>query len=164
MELPQRFWDKVDKNASGGCWLWTGAKQEGGRTGSGHYQGRFKMNDKVYLTHKISYCSHIRRSFDAGGLVVRHKCRNDLCVNPEHLELGTQKQNGEDTIRDGTSTRGEKHGRCKLTEQQVREILSSPKGACELGRDYGVSQSTISKITTRVSWYWLEKKENGQWL
>ena len=151
MELPQRFWDKVDKDAPGGCWLWMGAKQ----INKHKKQGRITMGGKQYLTHKISLEAHLGRKL-AEGIITRHKCKSDLCVNPEHLEEGTQAENNQDKIRDGTSARGEKHHRVKLTQEQVLAIRSiTGKTQQQIADEYSVDSSTISYILSRKSWYWL---------
>ena len=155
MELPQRFWDKVNKNAEGGCWLWTGGTQEAGRKGSNKLQGRIRIDGRCYLVHKLSLETHLGRPL-ADGMVTRHKCLNSICVNPEHLEEGTQKQNCEDTIRDGTSRRGTKHNACKLIEDQVREIRTRKnESASDLAKIYGVQSTTICHIWSGKSWGWL---------
>jgi len=153
MELPQRFWDKVNKTST--CWLWTGAAQEGGRKGSGKLQGRFRMDGKAVLVHKISFETHLGRPL-APGMVTRHKCVNSLCVNPDHLEEGTQADNVRDKIRDGTSIRGDKHHFTKLTETQVREIRASDASPSDIGRQYGIDPTNVSHIKAGRSWAWLK--------
>jgi len=155
MELPQRFWDKVDKTAPGGCWLWTGCSNYCGGKDSKYLQGRFKLEGKTQLAHKISLEAHIGRKL-AERMVTRHKCKSSLCVNPEHLEEGTQAQNNADMIRDGTSTRGEKNPASKLTQEQIIAIRSiTGKLQRKIAEEYGVSQLTISKIIKRKTWGWL---------
>lgn len=82
---------------------------------------------------------------------------NNLLSN---LKWGTKKENGEDTVRHGTSTKGERHGQSKLTSDQVRNIrLSYAKESWtqkQLATKYGVTQGTICAILTRRRWSWLE--------
>ena len=140
------FWSKVDKNGAGGCWSWTAYKNPDG-------YGRYSVNTKMVMAHRHAW-TLVNGAIPA-GLVVRHKCRG-ACVNPDHLELGTRKQNGEDMIRDGTSTRGTKHPSCKLTEDQVRQIRArKDEGCVTLGKEFNISRKTISKILTGKNWYWL---------
>lgn len=94
------------------------------------------------------------------GLVVRHLCHNGRCVNPDHLEVGTQKQNHHDAMDAGRHPHGESHGCAKLTEEQVKEIRRRYVRGCgkrkgnrqELEREFGVSRSAISDIITRKKW------------
>lgn len=83
------------------------------------------------------------------GMVVRHKCDNTLCINPEHLELGTQSDNVHDCFaRNRMPDRsGEKNPKCKLTTRQVMEIRANTKDSHgHLARVYGVSRTQISHI------------------
>lgn len=141
-EQKKRFWNKVDKTDS--CWLWTGGT-------SGGY-GQVKINNKMYRAHRVSW-------FLAGntipeGHVVRHKCRNRHCVNPEHIETGTYAENnGIDRVRDGTCASGEKQGHAKLTEAQVLEIRErATENQYRLAEEYGVSQGAVWLIIQRRNW------------
>lgn len=140
----ERFWGKVDKTET--CWLWTAGCSKEGR-------GQFRFNEKVQLAHRVSW-------FIAGhtipdGHVIRHKCRAANCVNPAHLETGTRAQNNADKIRDGTSARGIKHHKCKLTEAQVLEIFASDKTQRAIADEYGISRTNVSSIKHGNSWGWL---------
>jgi hypothetical protein len=95
------------------------------------------------------------------GLVVRHKCDNPLCINPEHLELGTVMQNTLDKKRHNTWQSGEKHPRHILTWKDVREIrrqhirgtgLRNRGNTAKLATKYGVSDYTIRDIVAFKSW------------
>lgn len=89
-----------------------------------------------------------------------HECGNGHlgCVNPNHLSWKTRKQNQEDRVKHGTSNRGERSYRSKLTIEQVREIrsLCGVKKNSELAIVFGVSSKTISKIHCRKVWSWLD--------
>lgn len=90
------------------------------------------------------------------GKIVRHKCigRRD-CVNPDHLELGTQKQNIADKKRDGTMPRGESHGSSKLTEEQVKSIREGGKrgeSSTVRATKFNVTAAAISLIDNGKTW------------
>ena len=80
--------------------------------------------------------------------VVMHSCDNKRCVNPMHLSLATQLQNGTDAYKRGWMTilSGASHPATKLTDEQMDIVMSSTKGARTLGRELGVSHSIISRI------------------
>ena len=97
------------------------------------------------------------------GLFVCHRCDNPPCVRPEHLFLGTARDNTQDAIAKGRfvfnlrpeTTRGEANGRAKITEDQVREIRKrreSGVGTGSLAKEYGLSRSFVQKIVRRERW------------
>ncbi len=97
----QKFNKKVNKEPGlgpwGNCWEWTGSK-----TAQGY--GRYKVfvpetNKLIRYTHRSSY--YFFNGAIPEGLVVRHKCDNPPCVNPDHLELGTQLDNIKDMFSRG---------------------------------------------------------------
>lgn len=88
------------------------------------------------------------------GMVVRHTCDNVLCVNPEHLLLGTQKENMADMVERGRSLKGEKNAQSKLRDSEVLEIRDLYQNKyfnqTELGDMYNVSQRHISNIVRNI--------------
>jgi hypothetical protein len=78
----QKFWAKVDKTDS--CWNWTGTLNIG--------YGQFYCEGKKWLTHRLSYMLSTGE-LPPKNLVTDHLCRNRRCVNPEHLEPVTVKEN-----------------------------------------------------------------------
>lgn len=93
------------------------------------------------------------------GINVCHKCDNLKCCNPEHLFLGTQKENIADMMRKGRkdSRYGERNTQNKLTEQQVIEIYNSSEKQRAIAAKYGIDQSTVSNIKSGKLWGWLTK-------
>jgi hypothetical protein len=81
------FWQKVDKSAPDGCWLWLGSKQF---SSSGFY-GRLRHGGRHRYAHRIAYeelCGPVDKKMH-----LDHLCRNTLCVNPDHLQPVTSRQN-----------------------------------------------------------------------
>lgn len=77
-----RFWEKVSKTDN--CWNWTGQKSEKG-------YGLFSVQRKRKRAHQIAYLLSVGPIPD--GLQLDHLCRNKSCVNPEHLEPVTSREN-----------------------------------------------------------------------
>jgi hypothetical protein len=92
------------------------------------------------------------------GMVVMHKCDNHLCINPEHLILGTQLENMQDCTRKKRNAFGEHNGHAKLTEQQVicilRDLTSSNE---ELACKFNISTRQICSIRCGKSWKYLSE-------
>lgn len=96
------------------------------------------------------------RPFEAAH--VRHLDGDPANDDPGNLKWGTAKENGEDTVRHGRSTRGTKNTQAKITEDQVREIkrrLAGGESGSELAKEFGLKQPTISNIKTGATWGWL---------
>lgn len=99
---------------------------------------------------------HVFRLFKGSipnGYVIRHTCDNRLCINPEHLLIGTHKDNVSDRVKRGRSAKGEDNGRSKLTESEVLAILKdtvTPK--MKLAKTYNVDAKAIRDIKNGITW------------
>jgi len=163
------FWARVLKTAC--CWEWRGAVKDH----SNPYGRTRTQGGAVYLAHRVAY--FIATGIDPAGLHVLHRCDNPRCVRPEHLFLGTPKENMDDCQRKGRlhRLRGEKwhqahdgkHGGhkipahlvrrgealpwAKLTEQDVREIRATWGGA---RKKYGVRKALAEKYAVDKTLIW----------
>lgn len=83
--LFDRFWEKVDKNAANGCWLWTASLDTKG-------YGQIGISyDRKKRAHVVSYVWS--KGEVPEGKEIDHLCRNRACVNPEHLEAVSHREN-----------------------------------------------------------------------
>ena len=151
-----RFWTFVDKDAPNGCWLWTGCKCPNG-------YGGFSLRNKMVKVHRISWFIHngdipdIEDS-DYRGTCVLHKCDNPACVNPDHLFLGTHKDNMRDMLDKcrANKEKGEDRHSAKLTESQVLFMRAwhsyGDTTYKEIADFYGINQSTASRVINRLAW------------
>lgn len=107
--------------------------------------------DKVrWRSHRLVYTYEFGEIPE--GMVVRHKCDNPKCINPEHLEIGTPQDNVNDMVVRGRNARGEKHGRAKLTQEQVEKIREDSRPSRAVAKDYGVTHKIILNIRNGVCW------------
>ena len=139
----------VYKVAPNGCWICTShSKNSDGyprirRNGKSQYLSRFLYEQKNGPIPE--------------GLVMRHKCDNPACVNPDHLEVGTQYDNIQDMKKRGRERKafGADHYCAKFTEEQVKEILQHGKDGIKqavIARIYGVSRNVINRIINKKTY------------
>lgn len=94
MSLIDRFTAMFEPIPFSGCWIWTGALD-----GRGYGQMATTNGKSPKKAHRVSY--ELFNGAIPDGLVVRHKCDIPCCVNPWHLEIGTQKDNMQDASARG---------------------------------------------------------------
>jgi hypothetical protein len=145
-----RFWSKVAKRER--CWEWLGSQDRFGYGVIGASQ-----HQRARKAHRVSWELH--NGPIPEGLYVLHRCDNPPCVRPEHLYLGTDKENARDRAsrHRGRENRqlGQANANVKLTEEDVRAILAALQtGATQqsVADRFGVSQSQVSMIVLGKNW------------
>lgn len=139
----ERFNKKI--HITPGCWLWLASKDSGG-------YGLLNISGKQEKAHRVSYRLFVGNIPD--GLQVCHRCDTPACVNPDHLFVGTNKENMEDRERKGRGVRqfGENHHSAKLTMEIARSIRADRRRQRDIGAQYGVSQHTVWQIKQNKIW------------
>jgi DNA-binding MarR family transcriptional regulator len=153
----ERFFQKVNKIPDG-CWEWQATRSRGRDGGYGVFYGYDPRHEKKrnMAAHRWSYLHH--RGSIPSGLIVMHLCDNRACVNPAHLKVGTFKDNAQDMVSKDRwgGPSGEGHFNTQLTFLQVLEIrrrYANGEGhQYQLAEEYGVSQSTVSRIVRGEVW------------
>ncbi|MFD1806170.1 HNH endonuclease signature motif containing protein [Pasteurella oralis] len=144
-EVKQRFMDKVVKNPDSNCWEWVGSIHNNG-------YGRFNPFRRTMYAHRFS--ALLKYGFIRNDLDVCHRCDNRRCVNPDHLFIGTRKENMIDASKKGRTTKGRRF-RAKLTIDEVIEIkkrvLKGDK-SIDIANDFSVSPKAINQIINRKTW------------
>lgn len=96
--VPKSVSDRLSKyiriNYVTGCHEWTGLISEKG-------YGRICINKKMAKVHRVMMGLKTKQQIPK-GMVVMHKCNHPCCCNPEHLQIGTQKENVADSVAIGT--------------------------------------------------------------
>lgn len=125
------------------CLEWTGATTRG--------YGVVSVDGRLVYVHRLAW---MQAFGDPGALHVLHKCDNPPCARLDHLFTGTNRDNIDDMIAKGRSSknRGEKSHTAKLTEREVLAIRAANGSLRALGRQYGVSNVAIHNIRTRKTW------------
>lgn len=160
--VSERFWAKVDKSKE--CWEWTARRT---RQGYGQFvidRGGAKW--RTEMAHRVSW--ELAHGKIPNGMLVCHKCDNPPCVNPDHLFLGSTKENARDRENKGRGVdlstvrhaRGEETNNAKLTDKAVREIRERYKAGgvtqTQLAKEYGVNQTKISDVVNYRTWKHVE--------
>lgn len=115
MKFYEKFWNSVEILSENECWIFSGKIYKNG-------YGCFRINCHDFLAHKISWLLSYGKKID--GLVIMHSCNNRLCVNPNHLSMGTYSENLQYMVKCGRNNppRGERNHRYKITEKDVKDI------------------------------------------
>lgn len=145
----QRLLEKVYKNPVTGCWLWQASTDAMGygQTCTRGASGAFRAK----RAHVLAW--EVWNGEKPPHALIRHKCDNKRCINPEHLELGTHKDNSADIALRGRRRgycNGEKNGRALLSQGQANEIreryYTERCSQEHIANEYGVSQFAVSMI------------------
>ena len=145
LSLKERL-DRLSKADAGGCRIWQGRP-------NGEGYGHHFWKGKIHRAHRLSWEVANGRPVPP-GMVICHKCDVPLCINPDHLFLGTDADNMADKMKKGRHRffSGEDNRASRLTAEKVIAIRNDQRSVEKIGRDYGVSPSTIQAVRKRITW------------
>jgi len=147
--IPQDALEKflgLTRPSPDGCILWTQAPMKSG-------YGAFSFAGKQGYAHRAAWELANKRPIPK-GMYVCHSCDVRLCVNPEHLFLGTALDNNRDAIAKGRTFHpcGESRPDAKLRAADILEIRASHLSQRKLAAQYGVAKGVIQNIRNRTKW------------
>jgi hypothetical protein len=145
--IEDRFLDKVNKDTSTGCWEWTG-----GTTRGDYGVIRKKVGHKKYKSIRAHRLSYELYKGSIGELNVCHTCDNPKCVNPEHLFLGTVKDNVQDKMSKGRHNYG-RQSHHKWLSQEIANTIRKEKGTMQqIAEKFGTSKAQVCRIKHNQIW------------
>lgn len=149
IDWSDRFWSKVHPEALSGCWLWHGALNEKG-------YGRFNVRKgRAQGAHRQAWRLVVGPVPTERGVWVLHRCDVRACVNPDHLFLGSHRENMRDMATKGRAMHGSDHVDAVLNETnvlEVRRMLAEGASRGTVARMFGVDRSAIRAIIVGRTW------------
>lgn len=148
----ETFWAKVDKTVghgpNGDCWVWTAGK---GRRG----YGKTTIQDRTVSTHRYIWTE--TNGPIPAEMCVCHKCDNPPCVRPDHLFLGTVRENSHDMHAKGRGRRGAAINTAVLNDAKVLAIRRMHQSGIfdtqrQIADLFGISETIVSQIVTGRTW------------
>lgn len=155
MAHKQDLWTIFERHVerTDGCWKWHGSLCKG----YGHCGG-MKAGQRHIRAHRLSWILHYGPIPE--GMCVLHRCDVKSCTNPQHLFLGSHRDNVADKVKKGRQANGEKCRTTRLCASDVKRVFELRKdGATQWGiaHQFGVTQSCIYRILAGHSWKHLSK-------
>jgi hypothetical protein len=126
------------------CHIWTGIEK--------HHHGIYGKKS----AHRVIWIHN--KGDIAKGQCIRHKCDNGMCVNIDHLELGTRQDNINDMVQRGRARGGGRKGEhasgAKIKLEDVKFIRENMDNMTTklLSEKFNVSQSQIYRIIKGERW------------
>ncbi len=127
-----------------GCVLWVGPHRRG-------YPDAQILGQHVSVTRWV-LAKKLNREL-APDECACHSCDTPMCVNPDHLFVGTHADNKLDCVQKERHSRGEKVNTAKLTADAIERIRTRRgESSYKLAREFGVCRTTINRIMNKQYW------------
>jgi hypothetical protein len=145
---PSSFYARI-RDTQDGCREWTGAKHSTG------YGAVWNPGKKLIKSHRFAWA--LENGPIPDGMQVLHRCDNRLCVNVDHLFLGSNTDNYKDKISKGRDRKacGAKNHASKYAAEDIRRMREAHlfgASQTDLAKVYGSTQGHIGKIVRRELW------------
>lgn len=150
--LEERLLARREVDQESGCWLWCGPCNDRG-------YGRLSIANRTVSAHRAA--ASVWLGFDLKSRAfVLHGCDNPPCFNPDHLWIGSQRENVADRDAKGrrAAPNGAKNGRAVLSEEDVVEIrrrAADGERHEDLATQFAVSRSTVGHVCRARTWSYL---------
>lgn len=145
----EKFWAHVPTGVTpGDCWEWQGSRDACG------YGCLWVLIDgrRLQRAHRAAWALY--RGPIPDGMLIRHRCDNPPCCNPDHLELGTYAQNSDDKVARRRQAAGPRLPQTRVTDEQLRDlraayrVVNGKSNATELAQRYGVSRGHLMHLVS----------------
>lgn len=123
--------------------------------------GRVRYLGRKWTTHRLALV--LATGVNDPAMQAAHgPCHNPACMNTRHLRWATHAENQGDRLRDGTHNRGERAARARLTDDDVRFILTSSERVAVLADQFGVHRNQIYRIKDGSRWPHIWEEIHGR--
>jgi len=141
----ERFRTSYFVHPLSGCWIWFRASDRDG-------YGMFFWRGQYVYTHRFSFQLHVG-PIESGGHVC-HTCDRPQCINPDHLFVGTAKENARDCVSKGRqwASGGRHYAHTKLTRADVAAIRGADGSHSEVAVRFKVSASHVYRVRRGHRW------------
>lgn len=131
------------------CWPFKGKLNSKGRP-------YFTANGEKFLAYRLAY-ELVNGEGTLKDVIARHKCDNETCCNPKHIEKGDHQENMNDMKE------RERHGLPHHTVRAIRKLAAKDNGPShqDIADLYGIGRSTVTEIVNRTNYEHVKDEEDG---